>query len=112
MSRADGVLVVVLKRKPFEDIRAGIKLEEYRGMNWAGKLLHVSYSIPWDDDLLARMSPAMFYPYHTLRAYLGYSKGRPMIELPIRGIRWGTPNPEWTYGIMAPGQCFIIELGS
>lgn len=31
MSRADHVLVVVLKAQPFRDIEAGVKLEEYRG---------------------------------------------------------------------------------
>lgn len=31
MSRADGVLVVVLNRKWFDMIEAGEKLEEYRG---------------------------------------------------------------------------------
>lgn len=28
----------------------------------------------------------------------------------IRGIRWGTPNPEWTYGIVSGDACFVIEL--
>ena len=103
MSRADGVLVVVLKRKPFEDIRDGIKREEYRegSTYWMGKLLDGSY----------QNCSTCFHPYHTLRAYLGYAKGRQMLERKITGIRWGMPNPAWTYGIVSPSPCFIIELG-
>ena len=98
MSRADGVLVVVLKAQPFRDIEAGVKLEEYRGENWRKKLLV--------DE--GGTEP---FPYHTLRAFLGYAKDRPMLECPIRYIDWGLPNPAWTYGIVSQGECFRIHLG-
>lgn len=112
VSRADGVLVVVLKRKPFEDIRDGIKLEEYRGINWADKIIK---KYLWDrGTMLAEpwnaYPPAHFELYHTLRAFLGYAKDRQMIERKISYIDWGEPNPEWTYGIVSPGECFRIHL--
>ena len=109
MSRADGVLVVVLKRKPFEDIRDGVKLEEYRGENWSTRLLAPAGIWAWGEGASGCALSPHFIPYHTLRAYLGYAKDRPMIERPIAHISWGLPNPAWTYGIVS-GECFRIHL--
>ena len=39
MSRADGVLRVVLTGKWFDMIESGEKLEEYQGKHWAKRLL-------------------------------------------------------------------------
>lgn len=117
MSRADGVLVAVLKRKPFEDIRDGIKLEEYRGSHWCHRLMTHEGVLKLARGLEKShrkesfsLDSCDFHPYHTLRAFLGYAKNRPMIERPILHIDWGKPNPEWTYGIVSPGECFRIHL--
>jgi len=121
MSRADRILVVVLKAQPFRDIEAGVKLEEYRGANWAKRILSSAcYHMLWRHKIRPDAMPWQkaenptsrhdFHPYHTLRAFLGYAKDRPMIERPITHIDWGLPNPTWTYGIVSPGECFRIHL--
>jgi hypothetical protein len=110
MSRADGVLVVVLKAQPFRDIEAGVKLEEYRGFNWFAKICDPFPCEMWSETEMHRFYANRFHPYHTLRAFLGYAKDRPMIERPITHIDWGLPNPAWTYGIVSPGECFRIHL--
>jgi hypothetical protein len=114
MSRADGVLVVVLKAQPFRDIEAGVKMEEYRSANWWPRMSkHTGICLPRLNMMLNvwhGLRPIDFHPYHTLRAFLGYAKDRPMIERPITHIDWGLPNPAWTYGIVSPGECFRIHL--
>ena len=94
MSRADGVLTVVLTRRWFDMIESGEKLEEYRGDHWATRLFG---------------KPGHWHPYHTLRAFDGYRKGRRVLERKIRCIRRGTPRPEWS-GDTVTGECFVIEL--
>ena len=87
MSRADGILRVVLTGKWFDMIESGQKLEEYRGKNWSNKLV--------------------FGEYHTLVASRGYTKRT--LTRKIKGIRWGMPRPEWS-GDTVTGPCFVIEL--
>lgn len=109
MSRADGVLAVVLMRRPWEAIRDGEKREEYRGFNWFDKLVNLNGF--WTPDYMGSVAPKHFHPYHTLRCYHGYRKDREWFDRPITGIRWGLPNPAWTYGIVPPGPCFCIGIG-
>lgn len=124
MSRADGVLSVVLRQRPFEDILAGVKREEYRrdkpgSWHWAEKILSYDLLCSWGRDwvypeVLDEEQPNpenWFHPYHTLAAGLGYAHDRPTLRRRITGIRWGLPNPAWTCGIVSPGPCFVIELG-
>lgn len=111
MSRVDGVLVVVLKRQPFEDILSGRKTEEYRGTNWASRLFSDEAKRDAIPDSLFHPWDGFWHPYHTLRAFDGYRKGRRVLERRIRSIRWGVPRPEWSYGIVS-GPCFVIELDS
>lgn len=107
MSRADGVLVVSLAYKWFDMIASGDKLEEYRGGNWASRIL--------SDKTLAEVwwqkegfdDPNDFHGYHTLRAQRAYSGV--WLERKIQRIRWGTPRPEWS-GETVSGSCFVIEL--
>lgn len=125
MSRADGVLVCVVSRSPFELFDAGVKGAEYRRDHegrdgWARRLL----STPTLESILSQgirlgevfcdqqsiMSHEWFHDYHTLRVPLGYQHGRPIIDMPITGIDWGIPNPAWTCGIIAPKPCFRIHV--
>ena len=100
MSRADGVLRVVLTGKWFDMIESGEKMEEYRGRHWAKRLMLT----PWRHPA----SPlAMYVPYHTLVASRGYTSRT--LTRKIKRIRWGSPRPEWS-GDTVTGDCFIIEL--
>lgn len=107
MARADGVLVVSLAHKWFDMIASGEKLEEYRGRNWANKL--IADPDYWCDNLSVLMqgNEKDFHPYHTLRAQRAYSGV--WLERKICRIRWGKPRPEWS-GKTVTGDCFIIEL--
>ena len=99
MSRADGVLRVVLAGRWFDMIESGEKLEEYRGTHWADRLL---------DGLAPGHHPnATFRPYHTLVASRGYTSRT--LTRKIKRIRWGKPRPEWS-GDAVTGECFVIEL--
>lgn len=109
MSRKDGVLDLVVKRLPFYGLRSGFKPEEYRGGNWAPKLLvNGSSKLLTTDPYL--LLPEDFIPYHTARISLGYMPGRESIMRAIKRIRWGKPNPDWCYGIITVESCFIIEV--
>lgn len=92
MSRADGVLRVVLTGKWFDMIERGEKLEEYRGENWRSRIMR-ELDVPHD--------------YHTLVASRGYTSRT--LTRKIKRIRWGKPRPEWS-GDTVTGECFIIEL--
>jgi len=124
MSRADGVLVVVLTRKWFDMIERGEKLEEYRkdkpGRNTWGKRLIATDAlrslllngIHLDEFFCDRQKHDLsthFHPYHTLRAFDGYRADRRVLERRIRSIRWGTPRPEWS-GDTVTGPCFVFSL--
>lgn len=106
MSRADGVLRVVLTGKWFDMIESGEKLEEYRGRHWAGRLLQPWIANQWPRPLREYCS-ADYYPYHTLVASRGYTSRT--LARKIKRIRWGVPRPEWS-GDTVTGNCFIIEL--
>lgn len=122
MSRDDGILVAVVSTRPWQMFDAGIKGAEYRADaegkdGWARKLISAPTlaSIAREglkpDEVfhnLHDMGPEWFHDYHTLRLPLGYAHDRPVLEMPIRFIDWGLPNPEWTCGIIAPRRCFRI----
>lgn len=113
MSRADGVLRVVLTGKWFDMIERGEKLEEYRRdepgkFGWINKLLHppaaaiVSLGVP-----MGKLGCGDFVAYKWLVASRGYTART--LTRKIRRIRWGTPRPEWS-GDTVTGECFVIEL--
>ena len=113
MSRKDGILDLVVKAQPFRDIERGFKLEEYRGSHWAHRLLSERGKILRVNMVEFRELSEVrgdFFPYHTARFSLGYATDRPSFLRPIKRIRWGLPNPAWTYGIVTGDPCFIIEL--
>lgn len=114
MSRKDGILDLVVKADPFRDLKSGAKPEEYRegSFHWARKLLvdeAVAYLLEYREGVES-VNSGHIYPYHTARISLGYAPNRESFLRPIRLIRWGVPNPAWTYGIIAPKPCFVIEL--
>lgn len=107
MSRADGVLRVVLTGKWFDMIESGEKLEEYRGGHWENKLLTTAgrnFAMAYGYD---KLEPQHFHPYRFLEVSRGYTHHA--LLRPIKRIRWGKPRPEWS-GDTVTGECFIIEL--
>jgi len=105
MSRADGVLRVVLTGKWFDMIESGEKLEEYRGEHWKRRLLQ-----RWaaDNRMCSEWREGYdFRDFHTLVASRGYTSRT--LTRKITRIRWGAPRPEWS-GDTVTGECFIIEL--
>ena len=112
MSRADGVLRVVLTGKWFDMIESGEKLEEYRGSAWWPRLSrYTGVGLQPLSIFLAAWHGVReidFHPYHTLIASRGYTSRT--LSRPIKRIRWGAPRPEWS-GDTVTGECFIIELG-
>jgi hypothetical protein len=111
MSRADGILRVVLTGKWFDMIASGEKREEYREAHWWERLLSERGRILYRNDVTFREMSEVhgdFHPYHTLVASRGYTSRT--LSRPIKRIRWGTPRPEWS-GDTVAGDCFIIELG-
>lgn len=121
MSRADGVLRVVLTCKWFDMIERGEKLEEYRAEYWDFRLMSREAiaaaaeatrtnpdafrpsEVMYFDDF----NGPLFHPYHTLVASRGYTSQT--LTRKIGQIRWGLPRPEWS-GDTVSGPCFIIEL--
>ena len=99
MSRADGVLDLVLEGHWWLPLAARQKREEYR----AGKLLYARKLLAADEAVTRwacglDVLPRDFFPYRTLRARWGYtSDPSRIVELPISGFRWGKPRPEWCY---------------
>ena len=115
MSRADGILDLVVKAAPYRDIFSGVKPEEYRGSQWWYRLSRYSGVGVQELDILLNAWHGLraidLHPYRTARISLGYASDRPSHLRKIRGIRWGAPNPAWCYGIVTAEKCFIIELG-
>lgn len=122
MSRSDGILDLVVKQKPFDDIKSLIKKEEYRSDSnfWCSRLLtkkgwetlrtgKPSEELDWLEDS-NRFVNQHFIPYHEARISLGYKKNRETILMRIKRIKYAKPNPEWTYGIVGNHECFAIEL--
>lgn len=122
MSRSDGILDLVVKQKPFDDIKALSKKEEYRSDSdfWCKRLLtrkgweilktgNPSEDLEWLDNEECFKSDH-FKEYHTARVSFGYKKDRETILMRIKRIKYAKPNPKWTYGIVGNYECFVIEL--
>jgi len=126
MSRADGVLRVVLTGKWFDMIERGEKVEEYRkdSNTWCSRLLtqkgwEILRTGRPEEDLewleWSEFAPGYhfvsgachFRKFHTLVASRGYTSRT--LTRKIKRIRWGAPRPEWS-GDTVTGDCFIIEL--
>ena len=96
MSRADGILHLVLNAHPWDEIAADRKPVEYRGLHWADKVINRGY--------------------HTVRLQRAFQRGAdgkvPTMLFRIREIDRGPADPRWTYGVVPAGEMFVrIWLG-
>lgn len=95
MENRNKVLHLVLKRKWWDLIKSGRKLEEYR-----------VFSPYWRKRFLISESPFEFVPYKLVTFHLGYTNTT--MTFYIKSIRYDYGNVN--YG--APYEpCFIISLG-
>ena len=83
-------LYLTIKKEPFEMIKNGIKLEEYRDIN------------EYYDKKFSR-------PYKTVLLQNGYSPDSPRIEVEILSIVKKRAVPEWCGGYN--GILYAIKLG-
>lgn len=107
MSRADGVLRVVLTGRWFDMMERGEKLEEYRGEHWYEKLLTKDGCLFASHYGFHQLAEPHFARYRHLVASRGYTART--LTRKIKRIRWGTPRPEWSEDTVT-GECFVIEL--
>ncbi len=91
-----GTLELTLKKKWFDMILAGIKLEEYREVKtfWKSRLMN---------DF------GTFRDYSFVRFKNGYASNAPEITLEWLGTKLGEAVPEWSDNWQ--GECFVISLG-
>ena len=116
-------LYLPLKKKWFEMIKAGTKLEEYRKINeyWASRLIGKDKFDKWDSlyrkcdfsflgfESFRYSSNLKFVDFDTLVFTLGYPKAedtRRRLVLKNPKIRIGTGYPEW--GAEPGNQYFVI----
>lgn len=95
MSRADGILHLVLNALPWDEIAAGRKPVEYRGMHWQGRISSGGYT--------------------HVRLQRGFHRvdGKvPTLLFEIDRTDIGPADPRWTYGIMGGGSFVRIWLGA
>lgn len=109
MSRADGILHLVLADAPYADIEAGRKPVEYRGLHWFYRIVERIHLFP---------GPVQLIPAYTwVRFQRGYRKdpgtGRvPTMLWEIDRVDQGPSDPQWTYGIVSNDQQYLrIWLG-
>lgn len=125
-------LHITQQKKWFDMVAAGIKKEEYREIKpyWAKRLIDISgppeeekgenrtipHDIvfdlarhPWQEVLKAYYSK--FRSYHIVESRNGYAKDAPVIRWTHKGIRVGTPNPDWCPPGFQGQTFFILEIG-
>lgn len=112
-------------------IASGKKKEEYREIKpyWVKRLIDINYPEeekggnrtipdnivfdvahhPWQEVLKAYYSK--FKDFDRIISKNGYSKGAPEITWLHKGIRIGTPNPEWCPPEFHGKTFFILEIG-
>lgn len=95
MSRADGILHLVLNALPWDEIAAGRKPVEYRRRQWLHRLNRGEYRF-------VRLQ----------RAFQKIDGKVPTMLFRIAEIDVGPANPQYTYGIVPEGEQFArIWLG-
>jgi hypothetical protein len=107
VSRADGILHLVLNAHPWDEIAAGRKPVEYRSRE------------TWEDQIFPPgkviWSGVRESAYHTVRLQRGFHKiaGKvPTMTFRIRMLDIGPADPRWTYGIVPNTATFVrIWLG-
>ena len=93
-------LKLVLKKKWYDMIESGVKLEEYRDIKkyWTTRLV---------DDI--QESQPKFKKIETVTFYLGYAKNRPKMQFKVVGVCVGAGVPEW--GAELGKNYYVIKLG-
>lgn len=93
-------LKLVLKKKWYDMIESGVKLEEYRDIkpHWSTRLV---------DDM--QESSPKFKDIETVTFYLGYAKNRPKMQFKVVGVCVGAGVPEW--GAEIGKNYYVIKLG-
>jgi len=103
-------LNLTLKKKWFDMIKSGEKLEEYREVKrfWIVRLLS---NLEYLTDLsgVQSIGPS-FKQFDQIIFKNGYSANAPTITVECLGISIGTAKPEWSDNWQ--GQVFVIKLGN
>ncbi len=106
------MLELILKKKWFDLIQSGEKLEEYRDITpyWCARILTSSYDKAYGENM-AKLLPFGYYnsKHSKVRFRLGYGKDAPEMVFKIRGVKVENPKPEWS--MPNPVKSFCIELG-
>ena len=104
MSRADGILHLVLNAQPWDEIASGRKPVEYRDRaNWEERIFPPG-KVTWAGS---RESA-----YHTVRLQRGFRKIDgvvPTMTFRIRMLDIGPADPRWTYGII-PEDATLVRI--
>ena len=92
-------LKLVLKKKWYDMIESGVKLEEYRDIkpHWTTRLVEAIVDAPKFKDI------------ETVTFYLGYTKNRPKMQFKVVGVCVGAGVPEW--GAEIGKNYYVIKLG-
>ena len=92
-------LKLVLKKKWYDMIESGIKLEEYRDIkeHWTTRLVEAIVDTPKFKDI------------ETVTFYLGYAKNRLKMQFKVVGVCVGAGVPEW--GAEIGKNYYVIKLG-
>ncbi len=109
-------LNLTLKKKWFDMIKSGEKLEEYRETKpfWATRLMLLNGTKRgirvWEYESIETDKPAYsFRKFDTVTFRNGYGKNAPTVTVECLGISIGTAKPEWSDNWQ--GQVFVIRLG-
>jgi len=113
------ILHIPIKKKWFDMIKAGVKLEEYREIKpfWACRLLseqvfdkYLRDELDGDSEYESTLADN-FLQYDLVQARNGYGHAVPSITWQHKGIRIGKPNPEWCEPEDIGKILFILEIG-
>jgi len=110
-------LHLTLKKKWFDMILSGEKLEEYREIKgyWIKRLIGAWFSdeihfTHWLNNLPQHVTlQCVVNNYETITFKNGYSKNAPTMIVEFKGIEIGKAKPEWSDNWQ--GDVFIIKLG-
>lgn len=102
-------LHLTLRRKWFDMILSGVKLEEYRELKeyWQDRFMH--WDIAERNSFSTIKSYGDYRHFDTITFRNGYSKNAPEMVVECLGITIGRAVPEWSDNW--PGECFVIKLG-
>jgi hypothetical protein len=110
------ILHLTLKRKWFDMIASGKKLEEYREVKkyWIERFTWHEYHKADTLKLIHTLAngDAIRKDFDQVEFKNGYSKDAPTITLELKGIRYGQPNLKWIGADDKPDNWyFCLQLG-